>query len=107
MKNYEIRKIGPGSIFKLYFTIGTVIGFIVSLILLLAGATLNSIGMQLGTADLMSGGALQVAAIILGIIIGSLVYGLLTGIMGIVGAMIYNVFAALVGGIVINLTEKE
>jgi uncharacterized Tic20 family protein len=107
MKNYEIRKINPGSVFKLYFFLGLVIGIIISLVLVLLGVSLNSIGYQLGTVSLQGTGLLQVGALILGIIFGSLVYGLLLAVIAAIGAVIYNVFAAMAGGIVVKLNEKE
>ena len=107
VKNYEVKRIGPGSVFKFNFVLGSVLGLIVSLILVLAGVSLNSIGFQLGILSLHHTGLLQVGAIILGIIIGSLVYGLLMGVAGAIGALIYNAFAALVGGVVVKLNEKE
>ena len=107
MKKYEVKRIGPGSVFKFYFALGLVIGLIISLVMVLVGANLNSIGFQLGTSNLQSVGPLQVGAIILGVIIGSLVYGLLMGLAGAIGAFIYNAFAALVGGIAVTLNEKE
>jgi ABC-type branched-subunit amino acid transport system permease subunit len=107
LKSYEVKRIGPGSIFKFNFVLGSVLGLIISLILVLAGVSLNSIGFQLGISSLHHIGLLQVGAIILGIIIGSLVYGLLMGLVGAIGALIYNAFAALVGGVVIKLNEKD
>jgi hypothetical protein len=107
MKNYEIKRIGPGSVFKLYFVLGSVIGLIISLVLVLLGASLSSIGFQLGTASIPNMGLLHILALILGIILGSLVYGLLLGIFAAIGALIYNAFAALVGGVVIRLNDKE
>ncbi|MGE5581367.1 MAG: DUF3566 domain-containing protein [Bacillota bacterium] len=107
MKLYEIQRIGPGSVFKLYFVLGVVIGLIISLVLVSVGATLNGIGYQLGTVNMTGGGPLQIAAVILGVIIGSLIYGLLSGVTGVIGAVVYNAFTALVGGIVIRLREKE
>jgi Transmembrane domain of unknown function (DUF3566) len=107
MKTYEIRKIGPGSVFKLYFTIGLVIGLIVSLVMVLVGISLKNIGFQLGTINMNHIGLLQIGAAILGVIIGSLVYGLVAGLAGMIGALIYNAFAALVGGIKVNLNERE
>ena len=107
MKIYEIRRIGPGSVFRFYFTLGLVIGLIISLVLVFTGLTLHSIGYQLGNVKLSGGGPLQVGAVILGIMLLSLAYGLLSGAGGAIGAIIYNAFAALVGGIVLQLNDKE
>jgi hypothetical protein len=107
MKNYEIKSIGPASVFKLYFVLGLIIGLILSLVLVLAGVSLNSIGLQLGTTSLHNIGLLQIGAVILGIILGSLAYGLLLGIVAWIGAVIYNAFAALVGGITVKISERD
>ena len=107
MKTYEIKKVGLGSVFKFHFTLGVVIGVIITLVLALVGVSLTNIGFQLGTANLSHSGPLQIGAAILGIIIGSLIYGLLMGLAGTIGALIYNAFAALIGGIEVTLNDRE
>lgn len=101
MKRVEVRKIGIGSAFKFFFTIGTVMGFIACLVFLVSGSLMQNIGLQLGTVHLESGSAMQVGASVVGIIVGSLVYGLINSLIGIVAAFIYNILAAMVGGIVL------
>ena len=107
MKSYEIKRIGTGSVFKFYFVIGVVVGLITCIVILITGASLSQIGIQLGTFSLKGGGPLQVGGAVAGLVIGSLAYGLLTGIAGSIMALIYNVFAAAVGGIIIKLNDKE
>jgi hypothetical protein len=107
MKNYEIESINPGSVFKLYFLMGLVLGLLFSLILVLVGASLNSLGFQLGITSLRNTGALHIGAIILGVIFGSVVYGLSLGIFATIGSLLYNGFARMAGGIVIRLNEKD
>lgn len=106
MKSYEIKKIGPGSVFKFYFVVGVAIGLLTSIVLLITGATLENIGLELGAFS-AGGGPLQVGTAIIGVILASLAYGLMAGIISAVGALIYNVFAAGIGGIVIKLSDKE
>ncbi len=106
MKSYEIKKIGPGSVFKFYFIVGVVFGLLASIIMLIVGTTLKTVGLEWGAFS-PGGGPLQVGAAIIGVILASLAYGLITGVLGAAGAFIYNGFAAAVGGIVIKLNDKE
>ncbi len=105
MKSYEIKKIGPGSVFKFYFILGIVFGLLTSIILLITGATLKNIGLELGTFG--ASGPLQAGTAIIGVILASLAYGLMAGVLSAIGALIYNLFAAAIGGIVIKLNDKE
>ncbi len=106
MKSYEIKKIGPGSVFKFYFIVGVVFGLLISIILLITGASLKNIGLELGVFN-ANGGSLQAGAAILGVILASLSYGLMSGVIGAVGALIYNGFAAAIGGIVVKLNDRD
>lgn len=106
MKSYEIRKVGPGSVFKFYFFVGVVLGLLTSIILLITRASLKTIGLEFGAFG-QGGGPLQVGAAIVGVILASLAYGLITGIISMVGAFIYNGLAAAVGGIVVKLNDRD
>jgi hypothetical protein len=105
MKSLEIKKVGIGSVFKLSFTIGVIIGLIAGVIFLITGSLVQNIGLQLGTTHFDTGGPLQIGASVLGIVIGSLAYGLANSVIGIIGALIYNIFAAIVGGIVLKVEQ--
>ncbi len=107
MKSYAIERISPGSAFKLFFLLGLVLGLVLGLGAILIGACLNSIGLQLGIASLEHTGLLQILAIIMGAIFGSIVYGLLSGLMAVIAALLYNGFARMAGGIVIRLDERN
>lgn len=103
MKKYEIRRMGLGSIFRLYLVMGLVIGLIVNVVLLLTGYALGDIGRELGTMkELISLGGGAVACVLLAV-----VYGLLAGVSGVVGGLLYNLFAAAVGGVTVKLAEKD
>ena len=104
MKSYEIKKIEPGSVFKLYFLLGVVFGLLASIILVIAGATLKNIGLELGTFG--ASGPLQAGTAIIGVVLASLAYGLMAGVISTIGAIIYNVFAAAIGGIVVKLDDR-
>lgn len=103
MKKYEVKRLGLGSLFRLYLIIGLVIGLIVNVVLLLTGIALVDVGRELGTMkELISLGGGVVACIVLAI-----VYGLISGVAAVVGGFIYNIFAAAVGGVSVRLVEKE
>lgn len=106
MKSYELKKIGPGSVFKFYFVVGVAFGLLMSIILLIAGANLQNIGLKLGTIG-AGDGPLGVGASVLGVLLTSLAYGLMVGVISAIGAFIYNLFAAAIGGIVVKLNDKE
>jgi len=105
MRNIEIKKIRIGSVFKLSFIIGAVFGLIIGIVFLATGSLAQSLGPQLGIT-FETGSSLQFGASLLGIVIGCLAYGLVNSIIGIIGAFIYNVLTAIVGGIVLKVEEK-
>lgn len=105
MRNIEIKRIQIGSVFKLCFIGGAVLGLILGILVLVAGSLAQTLGLPLANTYFETGGALQIGASILGVLIGCLVYGLVNGIFGIIGTFIYNVFAAIVGGIVLKVEE--
>lgn len=107
MKSIEIKKIGVGSVFKFYFAVGLVIGLIACIIFLITGSSLKNLGIEIGAVSLGNQGPLQIGATLIGVIIGSLAYGLLSGLAGAVGAFIYNIFAAVTGGIVVKVNDGE
>ncbi|HBF39696.1 MAG TPA: hypothetical protein DDW50_20575 [Firmicutes bacterium] len=107
MKSYGIESIKPGSVFKLYFLMGLVLGLLFSLLLVVVGMCLDSAGFQLGITSLRNNGPLEFGAIILGVVFGSVIYGLLLGLFATIGALLYNGFARMTGGIVIRLNEKD
>ena len=48
MKSYEIKRIGASSVFKFYFVVGVVVGLITCIVILITGASLSQIGIELG-----------------------------------------------------------
>lgn len=106
IKSYEIKRIGVGSVFKFYFLLGIVFWLLGCIILLITGTSLRTLGLELGAFD-ADGGFLQTGAAILGVLLASLAYGLMAGIIGAIGAVIYNGFAAVVGGIVVKLNDRD
>jgi hypothetical protein len=107
MKSIEIKKINIGSVFKFCFAIGLVVGLIACILFLLTGSSLKNIGIEIGAVSLGNQGPLQIGATLLGVIIGSLAYGLLMGLGGAIGAFLYNIFASVTGGIVVKIGDGE
>jgi lipopolysaccharide export LptBFGC system permease protein LptF len=105
MRNIEIKKIQIGSVFKLCFIGGAVLGLILGILVLVMGSFAQTLGLPLANTHFETGGALQIGASILGVLIGCLAYGVVNSIFGIIGAFIYNLFAAIVGGIVLKVEE--
>lgn len=104
MRNIEIKKIQIDSVFKLCFIGGAVLGLILGILVLAMGTLAQNLGLPIDNT-FETGGVLQIGASILGVLIGTLAYGLVNGIFGIIGAFIYNIFAAIVGGIVLKVEE--
>ncbi len=104
MNKLRIRKLGILSVAKMYAVMMLVISLLISIpyglfiiIFSLTGA--SSLG---GKESLALGGGGVVLG--LGIMIGMpIVYGLMGFIFGALGALIYNLFAGLVGGIEIEV----
>lgn len=105
MRSYEIKKIGPGSVFKFFFIAGAFFCWLTGIILLITGSSLKNMGLE--GALSADRGLLQAGTSAIGVLLASLGYGLLAGLVSAVGALIYNGFAAVVGGIVIKLGDKD
>jgi hypothetical protein len=103
----EIKKIGIWSLGKVlgvvYALLGLVIGLFVALIALL-GAVLGagSAGTEEGVAGALGFG---VAGGVGALVVLPLMYGFLGLIAGLLTALVYNIVAALIGGIKVELTE--
>lgn len=104
MNKLRIRKLGILSVAKIYAAMMLVISLLISIpyglfiiIFALSGAT--SIGGQNGIA-LGGGGVVFGLVLMIGIPIA---YGVLGFIGGAIGALVYNLFAGLVGGIEIEV----
>jgi hypothetical protein len=92
-----VKRIGPGSAFKVggavYALLGLIIGALFSLIGMAAGAAMPPNSMP-GFSYLFGAGA---------IIILPICYGLLGGIMAAITAFIYNLVSGWVGGLEVDL----
>ena len=105
MAEMTIRRFNVFSVAKIQgflgFVIGLLIGVIYGLVVMIFGAAISSLAPQ-GDSQAMGG----VGAIVLGLIIMIAVpifYGVLGFIGGIIGALVYNLAAGVVGGLTFEL----
>lgn len=98
-----VKRIGPGSAFKvglvLYAFLGLIIGAIVALMSTLMGS-LSSLG---GSADTGLRG-LGFGFGLGSILIFPILYGVIGGISGALGAVVYNLVAGWVGGLEVDIS---
>ena len=107
MKTVELKRIGVKSVFKLFGGIFMVLGLAIGIFGSMAGVPL----IQYTPVRFMPVFGLPMIAKIaiagfIGIFLG-LVYGIAVGIIYACGAMAYNIFAKIFGGIKLNLEERE
>jgi len=103
MKAQRLRQIGLGSIFKFCLCSGFVVALITCAVLLVLGYTVQDLGLELGTFK----GVLKAGAGIVGALLLSVACGIGAGIGGTVLAVLYNLFAAAVGGVKIKLDDSD
>ena len=96
MKTYELKKISVTSVFKLFGGMFLIVGLII-------GLFFSSIGAGFLPKDSPLP-ALASKGIGAGLILG-VIYGLIGGLVYVICAAIYNLFAAILGGIRIHLEE--
>lgn len=104
MRTLEIKKIGPGSAFRFFFVAGWAGCILTGIALIFIGVSLQKLGFQLDPVTWRNG-PLQIGATICGLILGSIGYGLFSGLIGMLSAWIYNCIAAHTGGIVIRVND--
>ena len=102
-----LTRIGPVSLAKFQGIVFALIGFIVGLIMGLASLVLGSLLGSLGTSGSHSAigifGGLGLAAIL----VIPLLYGAIGFIAGLISAWIFNMIAKWIGGIELNINEKD
>lgn len=95
MSLMKVKKIGVLSMAKIYGAIGVVIGFAIGLLIAFFSVFIAMFPVK---------GSMMFAGLgLLAIIIVPLLYGIILFIAGAVGAWIYNIFAAWVGPVEIEL----
>ena len=104
MNKLKIRKLGVLSVAKMYAVIMLVISLIIAVPygLFIIVFSLIGAGSARGDAAFMLGGGGIVAGIAVMIIV-PIMYSVMGFIFGAIGALIYNVFAGIVGGIEIEV----
>jgi hypothetical protein len=104
MNKLRIKKLGVLSFAKMQGVMGFVIGLIIGVIygLIIIAYSLLGASMLKGDSSLAVGGGGVVVGIIAMIGI-PIMYGIIGFIGGAIGALIYNVFASMVGGVEIEV----
>lgn len=99
----EVKRVGVVSVFKIYLILGVILGIILGLLLI------PILPMAPTTPAVRPGGyptgLLPLGGLVGGILLGIL-YGIVASIAGVIGAILYNLAAKVVGGIELDLEEK-
>ena len=106
MNKLRIRKLGVWSVMKLYAVIGLVVGLIVGVpygLIVIAISLLGASGAGRDAAFAVGGGGVVVGVIMM--IAIPLFYCVFSALGGAVGALLYNLFSAIVGGIEIEVEQ--
>ncbi|MGE5558255.1 MAG: DUF3566 domain-containing protein [Bacillota bacterium] len=103
IKKYEIRSIGLWSVLKFYALAGFLVNLVLFLLFLTAQSRLAKIGLD--PAPLAS--SLRLNAGLWQGLLACIVNGVLAGIGAAVCAVIYNMAAAILGGVAVRLNEKS
>jgi hypothetical protein len=104
MNKLRIKKLGVLSVAKMQGVMGLVIGLIIGIIygLIIIAYSLLGASMLNGNSSLAVGGGGVVIGIVAMIGI-PIIYGIVGFIGGAIGALLYNLFAGLVGGVEIEV----
>ncbi len=104
MNKLRIKSVGILSIAKIYGAMGFIIGLLIGLMYGLMIIAMSLIGATAGRGSealAMGGGGIVVG--IIAIIAIPIMYGFFGFISGLIGGLIYNIFAGIVGGIEIEV----
>ena len=104
MNRLRIKKLGILSVAKMQGVMGLVIGLIIGVIygLIIIAYSLLGASILKGNSSLAVGGGGVVVGIVAMIAI-PLIYGIVGFIGGAIGALLYNLFAGMVGGVEIEV----
>ena len=104
MNRLRIKKLGVLSVAKMQGVMGLVIGLIIGVIygLIIIAYSLLGASILKGNSSLAVGGGGVVVGIIAMIAI-PIIYGIIGFIGGAIGALLYNLFAGMVGGVEIEV----
>jgi hypothetical protein len=97
MAKVEIKKLDVLSVSKIYAVIGAIVGFIAGLFIAVFAGIASAVGGMTG----LQGAGFGIASMgILAIVAAPIIYGIMGFVCGAIGAFIYNIVAAKIGGIV-------
>jgi hypothetical protein len=98
-----VKRIGPGSAFKIglvtYAILGLVLGIFMAFLSMVAGS-LGSMSQSAAPGAKLFGFGMGLGAIIF----FPILYGLIGGIFGAIGAVVYNLVAGWVGGLEVDIS---
>ena len=103
MNTLRINKIDILSLAKIYGVMGVIIGLIIGIIYGLITIVFGAMIMGLGQREGFAAGGGSIIFGILMMILFPIIYGIFAFVAGAIGAVIYNVFAKMVGGIEIEV----
>jgi hypothetical protein len=109
MNKLRIKKLGILSVAKIYAVMMFVMSLLISIpyglfIIVIALSGASTLGAEKGGFMLGGGGVVLGLGIMIGI---PIMYGLIGFVAGVIGALIYNIFAGLVGGIEIEVENVQ
>jgi hypothetical protein len=98
-----LKHIGPGSAFKVGLVVYAVLGLIIGICMALFSMMIGSLGSMAGTGG-ASAKAFGFGFGLGSIIIFPILYGIIGGIAGALGAVVYNLVAGWVGGLEVDIS---
>ena len=104
----RIRKLGVWSVMKMYAVIGLVMGLIIGVpygLIVIAISLMGAGGAGGDAAYAIGGGGIVVGVIMMVVI--PIMYCVFAAVGGAIGALLYNLFAAIVGGIEIEVEQAN
>lgn len=101
MKKIELKNVDLASVFKLFGGMSFIMGFIIALF----GSGFGGIQMQQQLQTIPFVGSLLTG--FLGAILIGLISAVVCGLVAALHAVLYNIFAMIVGGVEIDVVEKQ
>jgi hypothetical protein len=96
-----VKRIGPGSAFKVGLVVYAFLGLIIGICMALFSMLIGSLG---SLADAPAAKAFGFGLGVSSILIFPILYGIIGGIAGAIGAAIYNLVAGWVGGLEVDIS---
>ncbi len=108
MNRLRIKKVGVWSLMKLYAIMGLVIGLLIGVpygIIIILFSLIGAGGAEGDAAFAIGGGGVVVG--IIAMIGFPIIYAVSLSIGGAIGALLYNIFAAIAGGIEVEVEQAN